>query len=211
MTTVLSVKDLEHSYDHRHFLSFPDFEMTENSNLLILGNSGVGKTTLLHLLALILPVQKGKINLNGQEINELSANKLAKFRAKNIGLIFQQSHFVNSLNALENLQLATYLGKTMVKNNQLNDLLKSLGLDDLKNKPVYQLSGGERQRLGIARALVNSPKIILADEPTSNLDDQNTEKVADLLLSSAANFKANLIIVMHDHRLKSKISNQIML
>jgi putative ABC transport system ATP-binding protein len=126
-------------------------------------------------------------------------------------MVFQKPYFVNALNVFENLLLANYLGNNALDKGKAADLAKSLGFEHLLHKKVQELSGGEQQRVCIARALMNNPKVILADEPTSALDDENCEKVADLLEKQSKLIGAALIVVTHDHRLKSRFNNQISL
>lgn len=191
--------------------SFPDISTSANNTTLILGKSGTGKTTLLHLLGLLLTPSSGNIILNNKELSNLSGKELTDIRAKNFGIIWQKMHFVASLNVQENLLLSNYLANKKQATEQLKNLANQLGISDLLNKKTYQLSGGEQQRVSIARALMNQPSVILADEPTSNLDDENCERVANLLSEQAQHIGASLIIVTHDQRLKDRFSNQILL
>ena len=133
-----------------------------------------------------------------------------RFRGKNIGIVFQKPHFINSLTVKENLQLAQYISKKIDK-TRINSLLESLGIEDKANKKTLNLSQGEKQRVAIALAIVNSPKLILADEPTSSLDDLNCDKVINLLKDQAAKYKAKLIIITHDYRLKKHFKNTLSL
>ncbi|GGX23634.1 ATP-binding cassette domain-containing protein [Aquimarina muelleri] len=190
---------------------FPNIDLKEQENLLILGKSGIGKTTLLHLLAGLLPPVSGKIVMEGVDINSLSHGQLDKFRGQNIGLVFQKSHAVQSLNTVENLQARLFFSKKSKNNILINNLLNQLGLDDCKKSKVNELSEGQLQRLGIALSVVHNPKVILADEPTSNLDDDNCKIVIELLINQAKRTNANLIVITHDHRIKSLFSNSIIL
>ena len=126
----------------------------------------------MHLLAGLLKSNSGSIKLFDKELSQLSSHKLDKFRKNNIGIVFQRPHFVNSLTVKENLQLAQYIAKKK-DNNRIENILKNLNIFDKSNKKTNQLSQGEKQRASIALAIVNSPKLILADEPTSSLDDNN--------------------------------------
>ncbi|WP_431164935.1 ABC transporter ATP-binding protein [Tenacibaculum halocynthiae] len=190
---------------------FPNFALEKRENLLILGKSGIGKTTLLHLCAGLLTPLSGKITINKTEINSLSNNELNKFRGKNIGLVFQKNHLVQSLNVFENLQARLFFSKKKTTNKEIEDLLKQLDIYDLKNKKVNKLSEGQLQRLGIALSIIHNPKVILADEPTSSLDDQNCKTVIKILKEHAKLTSANLIVITHDHRLKSHFQNSITL
>ncbi|WP_341225536.1 ATP-binding cassette domain-containing protein [uncultured Arcticibacterium sp.] len=206
---ILQTKNLQHSYTKGIDFVYPDLHCNANQQLLILGESGKGKSTLLHLLGLILPIQQGSVSINGIETSQLNPSKAAAFRANNVGVIFQQHQFVKSLSVLDNILLANYYAKRSLDKNKVNQTADRLEISDLLHKKVYELSGGEMQRIGIARALQNEPKLLLADEPTSNLDDVNCERVYQLLADTAAEQKAALVIVTHDQRLKNKIANQI--
>ncbi len=208
---MLTVSDLTFSYNNQKKFNFPSFSCAERDTLLILGNSGTGKTTFLHLLALLLQPESGSIQINNQEFARLNPREATKMRAIHLGIIYQKSHFVSSLNVLDNLLLANYLADKKQSKEQAVKLAKSLGFYDLLEKKTNLLSGGEQQRVSIARALMNNPEVILADEPTSNLDDENCEKVINLLENQSKNIGASLVIVTHDHRLKDKFSNKIIL
>ena len=207
---MIITKDLKFKYNDQASFSFPDIKLAKDENLLIIGNSGIGKTTLLHLLAGLLKSNSGLINLYEQDINNLTQYQMDKFRGQNIGIVFQKPHFVNSLTVKENLQLAQYLGNKEDKNRVI-DILSSLDILDKKNKKPKKLSQGEKQRASIAMAIVNSPKLILADEPTSSLDDENCERVIRLLKKQALEFKAQLIVITHDNRLKKHFKKSIKL
>lgn len=204
-------ENLSYEYTNEKTLKFPDLRCEASSPLLLLGNSGTGKTTLLHLLGLLLSPKSGTITMNGTITNNLSAAEATKFRAENIGIIFQKSHFVSALSALDNLLITNYLSNKKIQKEKAIALAQELGFETLLAKKTYELSGGEQQRLSIARALMNTPKVILADEPTSNLDNENCHKVIDLLTQQAQNINASLIIVTHDQRLTSVFKNQVWL
>ena len=206
---MLETKNLRFKYDDDSELSFPDIK-TSKENLLILGASGVGKTTFLHLLSGLLKPLEGEIDLIGTPISKFTISEMDRFRGKNIGIVFQKPHFINSLTVKENLQLAQYISKKIDK-IRINTLLESLGIEDKANKKTLNLSQGEKQRVAIALAIVNSPKLILADEPTSSLDDLNCDKVINLLKDQAARYKAKLIIITHDYRLKKHFKNTLSL
>lgn len=206
---MLKTKNLQHSYDENNKLSFPDFECKKGEHWLLLGQSGCGKTTLLHLLGGMLTAQKGEVSISDTNLKSLSASKLDSFRGKNIGIIFQQSHFVKSLTVGENLVLAQQLAGEKIDKQRIKNLLARLNLGHKFNSKTNSLSQGEQQRVAIARALVNRPKVILADEPTSALDDKNTDEVINLLEEVAQEVEATLLVVTHDARLKAHFSKQI--
>ena len=207
---MIQTKKLNFKYNDQAAFSFPDISLGKNENLLIIGSSGIGKTTLLHLLAGLLQSDSGSINLYGQDISKLTQYELDRFRGQNIGIVFQKPHFVNSLTVKENLQLAQYLGNK-VNQGRIDDILSSLNILDKKNKNPKKLSQGEKQRACIAMAIVNSPKLILADEPTSSLDDENCDRVIKLLKKQASEFNAQLVVITHDNRLKKHFKKSIKL
>lgn len=207
---MIRTKGLNFNYNDQASFSFPDINLGKDENLLIIGSSGIGKTTLLHLLAGLLESDSGSINIYGQDISKLTQHQIDRFRGQNIGIVFQKPHFVNSLTVKENLQLAQYLGNK-VDQNRIVDILSSLGILEKENKKPKKLSQGEKQRASIAMAIVNSPKLILADEPTSSLDDENCDRVIKLLKKQASEFNAQLIVITHDNRLKKHFKKSIKL
>ena len=206
---MIETKSLEFSYDNSFVFKFPDIKLKSNENLLVLGNSGIGKSTLLHNLAGILRPKSGSIKIFDQDITKLSELELDKFRGQNIGIIFQRSHFVNSLSVGENLELAQFLGRN--KKGNIKETLDNLKILDKINKKPKELSQGERQRASIALAIINSPKLILADEPTSSLDDTNCSNVIKILKEQALKYQAQLIVITHDSILKKHFKKSISL
>ena len=205
---MIKTKAVEFNYDNQVFFKFQDINLKSSENLLIIGSSGIGKTTLLHLLAGLLESSSGSIKLFEKELSDLSSHQLDRFRKNNIGIVFQRPHFVNSLTVKENLQLAQYIANKK-DNNRIENILKNLNILDKSDKKTNQLSQGEKQRASIALAIVNSPKLILADEPTSSLDDINCDNVIKLLKKQATDFGAQLIVITHDSRLKKHFKNSI--
>lgn len=206
---MIYTENLTFSFNETTHFSFPNITNNASEALLITGNSGKGKTTLLHLLGGLLRPKSGSISIQDTNISSLSEKELDRFRGRNIGLVLQQSHFVASLNVLENVVLASWLATGKKATEKAKSLLKQLDLEDQLYKLPSNLSVGQQQRVSIARALINEPKLLLADEPTSSLDDENASKVADLLAHLSKEYKASLIIVTHDQRLKDKFSNQL--
>lgn len=205
---MIATKNVRFSYPNVDFL-FPDLRCQAGETLLITGKSGTGKTTLLHILSGILKPESGNVQIGETNIETLSDKHLDAFRGQNIGLVLQQSHFIASLSVLENIVLASWLSDKTKKTEKAKDLLKQLGLESQMHKNTSQLSIGQQQRASIARALINEPKVLLADEPTSSLDDENAEIVADLLSNLSKQYKASLIIVTHDQRLKDKFESVV--
>ncbi len=202
---LLITQNLKVSHPGQKSLHFPDIQLKKGDSLLVLGNSGSGKTTLLNLISGLLKPDSGTILLDGINVNSLSAQKMDQFRGQEIGIVFQKPHLISALSVRENLQIAKSFSKK--KGLEITSLLADLGMESKGNSSVNILSEGEAQRVSIARALVNSPKLILADEPTSSLDDVHAAKVIRLLQNQSEQIGAGLIIVTHDHRVKSHISN----
>lgn len=208
---MLSTHQLTFAYGPQKSFRFPDVRCADDETLLILGRSGKGKTTLLHLLALLLRPTGGDVVVNGTEIQNLTPAEAARFRAQHIGIVYQRPHFVRALNVLDNLLLANYLAGLKPDGTRARTLAERLGFADHLTKKTTQLSLGEQQRVGIARALMNRATVLLADEPTSNLDDENCQRVTDLLRTQAHDIGASLIVVTHDQRLKDQFANQMQL
>ena len=205
---MIKTESLKFSYDGKKYFDFPDINLDSGENLLIIGNSGIGKTTLLHLLAGILKPESGSINISGTDISKFSDTELDKFRGDNIGIVFQKPHFISSLTINENLKLAKYLSPSKTSGDA-KKILESLNIEDKYQQKPNQLSEGEKQRASIALALINSPNLILADEPTSSLDDFNCNNVIKLLKKQAKDHKAQLIVITHDARLKKHFKNNL--
>ncbi|HQX43446.1 MAG: ATP-binding cassette domain-containing protein [Saprospiraceae bacterium] len=193
-------------------LKFPDLSLVSGETLLIHGPSGSGKTSLLHMICGLMNPSFGEVKILNQNIQKLSKSELDFFRGQHIGICLQRPIFIKSLTVLENLILARHLAKKRVSDHKIViNWLEKFNLINLKNRKTFSLSLGEQQRLMFIRALVTEPDLILADEPTSSLDDVNAELIADVLLNSCHDQKATLVVVSHDARLKSKFSNQISL
>tara|TARA_E500000081_G_scaffold150625_1_gene179449 strand:+ start:804 stop:1427 length:624 start_codon:yes stop_codon:yes gene_type:complete len=205
---MIKTESLKFSYDGKKYFDFPDINLDSGENLLIIGNSGIGKTTLLHLLAGILKPESGSISFSGTDISKFSDTELDKFRGDNIGIVFQKPHFISSLTINENLKLAQYLSPSKISGDA-KKILESLNIKDKYQQKPNQLSEGEKQRASIALALINSPSLILADEPTSSLDDFNCNNVIKLLKKQANDHKAQLIVITHDARLKKHFKNNL--
>ena len=167
----------------------------------IIGSSGSGKSTLLHAIAGVDVPTSGKIYLNGQDVYAGSNEKLAIFRRRLVGLIYQFHNLIPTLNVVENITLPILMDKRKVNQERLDDLLNLLGLQERKNHLPNQLSGGQQQRVAIGRALMNAPAVMLADEPTGSLDSQNGHEIMKLLKSSHEKYHQTLIIVTHDENI----------
>ena len=208
---MISTNKITFSYNKDQVFYMPDLYCEAGNTILITGDSGKGKTTYLHILGGLLQPTTGTIEINKENMLALSEKKLDKFRGKNIGIVFQKSHFVSALTVLENLEMASWLATGKKNSVRAKRLLEQLDVANQANKLPSQLSIGQQQRVSIARALMNEPKVLLADEPTSSLDDKNAEKVIELLTSLSKEYKAALVIVTHDSRIKEKFINKITL
>jgi len=211
MLLMLTVEDIKYSYGSGAPILFPSFSCRKGEHWLLLGQSGKGKTTLLHLLGGLLTIQQGRIRIGDTWLNDLKRSEMDRFRGQHIGIIFQRSHFVRSLSVGENLALAQSLAGLPVRWDRIRLLLDQLNVGHKAHSKPGALSQGEQQRVAIARAIVNRPQVILADEPTSSLDDENTGEVIRLLEEEAQSVDATLLIVTHDNRLKTRFPNQIQL
>jgi lipoprotein-releasing system ATP-binding protein len=208
---MLRTHSLTFAYHQGAAFQFPDLQCDAGETLLITGASGRGKTTLLHLLAGLMPPISGSIEVNDKQFSALKGRSLDRFRGQHIGIVFQRAHFVAALSVLDNLVLAGWLATHQRQPKQAQSLLKRLGIEAIGPKKPSQISAGQLQRAAIARALMNEPALLLADEPTANLDDDNAFIVADLLREQAHLTGAALLIVTHDARLKSIFPHQIQL
>ena len=192
-------------------LQLDAFDLPAANNVLVVGPSGCGKSTLLHLIAgLLLPVD-GRVVVAGQDLAALAPSARDRFRGRNIGIVLQQFHLLPTLTTLQNLLVAQSIAGLTADRAAAHATLSALGVDDRVDAYPHQLSVGQQQRVAIARALVNRPKLLLADEPTSNLDDEACASVAELLLDAAQRQGVSLLIATHDSRLKARIPRQLAL
>jgi putative ABC transport system ATP-binding protein len=208
---MIHIENLRFGYDGTEVLRLDAFDLQAADNILVLGPSGCGKTTLLHLVAGLLLPASGRVVVAGQDLGALRAAARDRFRGRNIGIVLQQFHLLPTLTALQNLLVAQSIAGLPVDRAAAHLSLSALGVDDRHRAYPHQLSVGQQQRVAIARALVNRPKLLLADEPTSNLDDESCTSVAELLLDAARRHGASLMIATHDARLKSRISRHLAL
>ena len=175
----------------------------------IIGPSGSGKTTLLNIIGGIDKATKGEIIVNDTSITKLSSDKLAIFRRRNIGIVYQSYNLLSVLTARENILMPTWLDGKGLDMEYFNEIINTLGIKDRLDHYPSQLSGGQQQRVSIARALINKPSIILADEPTGNLDSENSKEIIELLRYSAKKFRQTLIIITHDLEVAGKADRVI--
>lgn len=167
----------------------------------IIGSSGSGKSTLLHIIGGVDVPTSGKVYLDGQDVYAQNNEKLAIFRRRQVGLIYQFHNLIPTLNVVENITLPILMDKRKVNQERLNDLLEMLGLKDRKTHLPNQLSGGQQQRVSIGRALMNAPAVMLADEPTGSLDSRNGHEIIKLLKESNKKYGQTLLIVTHDENI----------
>ena len=167
----------------------------------IIGSSGSGKSTLLHIIAGVDVPTSGKVYLNGQDVYAQNNEKLAIFRRRQVGLIYQFHNLIPTLNVVENMTLPILMDKRKVNKERLKDLLNLLGLEERKNHLPNQLSGGQQQRVAIGRALMNAPQVMLADEPTGSLDSRNGHEIIKLLKESNQKYGQTLLLVTHDENI----------
>jgi lipoprotein-releasing system ATP-binding protein len=207
---MLTAQHIQKFYGKLQVLKGVDISIGTGEIVSIVGSSGAGKSTLLHILGTLDKPNKGVVTLNNQRIDQLTGNALANFRNKNIGFIFQFHHLLPEFTALENVCIPGWIAGDKKKDtaNRAKVLLDTLGLSErLENKP-HQLSGGEQQRVAVARALINNPSIVMADEPTGNLDSENGRELHQLFLSLRDQFKQSFLIVTHNEEL-AQMSDRI--
>ncbi len=199
---ILKAKNLEKIYmsegEPVHALKGINLEVKEGDFVAVMGPSGSGKSTLLHLLGGIDIPTKGFVEIENTNIFKLHEKKLARFRNKNIGFVFQFHHLLPEFTALENVIMPLLIYKQKNAEKKGRDILEKLSLSHRVNHKPSQLSGGEQQRVAIGRAIINNPKILLADEPTGNLDKKNTESVISILKEMNKQLKTTIILATHD-------------
>lgn len=204
---MIALNAVSHNYQNGHKIGFKDWQVDGGSQWLLLGASGSGKTTLLHILTGILKPQQGSVVIDGTSIYDLSSKDLDQFRGRNIGIIFQRPHLIKSLTINENLVMAQSFANLPTDLNRVKEVLTSLGIADKKNAYPSELSHGQLQRVSIARAVINKPTLLIADEPTSSLDDKNAAAVLELLIDQSGINQATLIVATHDKRVKDAFTN----
>ncbi|MFN8265203.1 MAG: ABC transporter ATP-binding protein [Chitinophagaceae bacterium] len=203
---MLRCKQVTKRYGTLEVLRGVDVEVKKGEVVSLVGSSGAGKSTLLHILGTLDEPDSGEIWLNDTRLDQLKGNSLAAFRNKHIGFVFQFHHLLPEFSALENVCIPGWLGKRDKKEVEKNaaDLLAMLGLENrIHNKPS-QLSGGEQQRVAVARALINRPDVILADEPTGNLDSVNANELHQLFFDLRKQFQQTFLIVTHNEELAAQ-------
>lgn len=212
MSSVVSIKNLEKKYitdsEELTVLKNLNLEVEEGSKIVIVGESGSGKSTLLNIIGGIDKVTGGTV-ISGDgkwDVTKLSEAQMSEYRSGFLGLIFQFHYLLKDFTALENVYMPALIAGVPKKEavEKAEQLLKDVGVIERKNHLPSQLSGGERQRVAVARALINNPQLILADEPTGNLDPANAEKISEILFSMVEKYKKTLILVTHDEKIAKK-------
>ena len=213
METLLKLKNVNLKYqtgnDQIKVLNNINLETKKNESISIVGESGSGKTSLIMLIGGLEKASSGKIYFENQEITKLNEDEVSKIRRKNIGIIFQSFYLIPNYTAVENVALTLELNNLKNPYDRAKELLDRFGLKNRFNNLPSQLSGGEQQRVAIARAIAMKPKLILADEPTGNLDSENSQMIADILFKYIKEESSSLIMVTHDLKLANKAKRKI--
>jgi putative ABC transport system ATP-binding protein len=208
---LIEVTQLRHHYGGNTVLALDGWRVPQAGRSLVVGRSGSGKSTLLHALAGILRPSAGSIAIDGTQLESLSGTALDRFRGRNIGIVLQRLHLIRALDVRENLRLAQRLAGYEVDDARIEAVMTGLGLGDRLGAKPYELSYGQQQRVAIARAVINRPKLILADEPTSNLDDENCAEAIKVLMEQARACNAALVVATHDARIRHLFDDQLIL
>lgn len=213
MSEIIRIKDLSFNLKSAagnvNILKKINLSILKGQTISLVGPSGAGKTSMIMLIAGLERVTSGSINILGQEISSLTEDQLAAFRLENVGIVFQNYYLIPTMTAIQNVSLALELNGDR---NWKRKALEALEVVGLKNRAEHfpsQLSGGEQQRVAIARAFVTKPKIILADEPTGNLDSENGKRIMDLLFDMNKKYKTTLILITHDQKIAKRCKKHI--
>ncbi|MFO0322269.1 MAG: ABC transporter ATP-binding protein [Bacteroidota bacterium] len=204
-------KNIKKKYGELEVLKGVDIEIKTSEIISIVGSSGAGKTTLLTILGTLDKPSSGEIEFNGINITSLSEKKLAQFRNLHIGFVFQFHHLLPEFTAIENICIPAFINKTSKKEAEHHafELLDLLGLKDRATHKPSELSGGEQQRVAVARALINKPKVIFADEPSGNLDSANAQKLHELFFTLRDELKQTIVIVTHNELLANMTDKKL--
>jgi putative ABC transport system ATP-binding protein len=206
---MISVEGLRHRYGDRQVLALDAWRAEAGERWLVLGASGSGKTTLLGIVGGLLRPSAGRVTVDGQDLAALSGAALDEFRGRRIGFVPQKLHLIPSLGVADNLVLAQYLAGVPQDRGRVAEVLGALGIADRAGARPAELSHGQAQRVALARAVINRPSLILADEPTSNLDDERCAQAVELLESQAAACGATLVVATHDQRVRARFEKRI--
>lgn len=210
---MIEVKSLYKSYDSLTVLKDINITINKSEIVSIVGASGAGKTTLLQIIGTLDKADKGEVWINNKNINQLKDNSLSAFRNNEIGFVFQFHHLLPEFTALENVCIPAYIAKETKKNARIKaeELLDLLNLKDRINHKPSELSGGEQQRVSVARALINHPSILLADEPSGNLDSNNAKELHNLFFKLRELYNQTIIIVTHNEELAEMSDRKIIM
>ena len=208
---MIQANNIHYSYDNLKVLKGIDLDIEKGEFVSIVGASGAGKTTLLQLLGTLDKIQEGSLVINGRETKSLSEKEVSKFRNQKIGFVFQFHNLLNEFTALENICLPAYLNGTPKKDAEKKglELLNLLSISDRSEHKPDELSGGEQQRVAVARALINSPSIVLADEPSGNLDSKNADELHNLFLKLNKDLGQTFVIITHNKALANLGSRKL--
>src|SRR5687767_8743691 len=206
---MFELRDLEHAYDGATVLRIQAWRAEQGEHWLVLGPSGSGKSTLLHIIAGLLKPTQGEAIVAGQRLNALKPAEMDRFRGRHVGIVLQQLHLVPTLTVEKNVLLAQYLSGAEQDRGRVREMLASLDLAGKERAYPHELSHGQAQRVAVARAVVNKPALLVADEPTSNLDDGRCVQALELLESQACACKATLVIATHDRRITTRVGKQL--
>ena len=210
---LITARNISKSYGDLHVLKGIDLIINKGEVVSIVGASGAGKTTLLQIIGTLDNADKGSLTIDNTEITKLSSNKLSRFRNKHIGFVFQFHHLLPEFNALENVCIPAFIAKTPKREaeKKATDLLNYLGVSQRSHHKPSELSGGEQQRVAVARALINNPSIILADEPSGNLDSAHAKELHELFFKLRKEFNQTFVIVTHNEELADMADRKLVM
>lgn len=210
---MISCANIHKSYEQLQVLKGVSLEITKGDLVCIVGPSGAGKSTLLHIIGTLDKADSGTVTINNQQISSLKDNELSDFRNQYLGFVFQFHHLLPEFTALENVSIPAFIAKKneAETKKRAKELLDFLGLKDRLNHKPNELSGGEQQRVSVARALMNQPLVILADEPTGNLDTERSEELHQLFFDLKKEFNQTFIIVTHNDLLADKADKKFVM
>lgn len=210
---MISASGIFKSYGALEVLKGVSLEIKKGEIISIVGASGAGKTTLLHILGTLDKPNKGELRMNDKIVSSLSDKKLAEFRNKNIGFVFQFHHLLPEFTAIENVCIPAFIAGTSKSEaeNKAKELLAFLGLTDRMNHKPSELSGGEQQRVAVARALINNPSVVLADEPSGNLDSSTAKDLHQLFFTLREKFNQTFVIVTHNEELANMADRKLVM
>ena len=211
---MISVRDLRYQYREGDFsLSIAELSIEQSESVALIGPSGSGKSTLLNLIAGTIACQRGEIVVNGTRVDQLNESERRRYRVREIGFVFQELELIEHLSVRENILLPYLINHSAQfekgEKDRCEELARNVGLSEKLGRRPLQLSTGEKQRVAICRALIASPAVILADEPTGSLDPSTSTEILELLLQQAAHYKSTVLVVTHDHSQLDRFSKTI--